>query len=211
MKHGKKYTDAAKNVDRSVQYDTATAVDLVKKSATAKFDETIFGSTAPGNNFDTLGGSSAIGIGGEGTYGKLVSVLSAIGAADAELTGWAIAPQGEAILLSATDQTGRPLFIADPADNRAIGRVLGSPIVRTRKAYAAGTPNTVGFAGDWAQAHYGIVNDIQMSISEEATINDGEQQINLWQRNMFAVRVEAELGFVVKNANAFVKLTDAEE
>ena len=41
MKHGKKYTDAAKNVDRSVQYDTATAVDLVKKSATAKFDETV--------------------------------------------------------------------------------------------------------------------------------------------------------------------------
>jgi len=47
-----------------------------------------------------------------------------------------------------------------------------------------------------------------MSISEEATVNDGTNQINLWQRNMFAVRVEAELGFVVSNTNAFVKLTD---
>ncbi len=41
MKHGKKYTDAAKLVDRSVQYDTAEAIALVKKTATAKFDETV--------------------------------------------------------------------------------------------------------------------------------------------------------------------------
>jgi len=41
MKRGKKYQDAAKLIDRSVQYDVAEAVDLVKKSATAKFDETV--------------------------------------------------------------------------------------------------------------------------------------------------------------------------
>lgn len=41
MKHGKKYADAAKLVDRTVQYDTAEAIALVKKTATAKFDETV--------------------------------------------------------------------------------------------------------------------------------------------------------------------------
>ena len=41
MKHGKKYTEAAKLIDRSVQYDSDEAISLVKKSATAKFDETI--------------------------------------------------------------------------------------------------------------------------------------------------------------------------
>ena len=41
MKRGKKYTDAAKNIDRAVQYDTEEAISLVKKSAVAKFDETI--------------------------------------------------------------------------------------------------------------------------------------------------------------------------
>ena len=41
MKHGKKYAEAAKLVDRMVQYDTAEAIALVKKTATAKFDETI--------------------------------------------------------------------------------------------------------------------------------------------------------------------------
>ena len=41
MKRGKKYVDAAKLVDRTVQYDPAEAIDLVKKTAVAKFDETI--------------------------------------------------------------------------------------------------------------------------------------------------------------------------
>ena len=41
MKHGKKYLEAAKSVDRSIQYDPADAISTVKKLATAKFDETI--------------------------------------------------------------------------------------------------------------------------------------------------------------------------
>jgi len=38
---GKKYTDNAKLIDRSVQYDVAEALGLVIKTATAKFDETV--------------------------------------------------------------------------------------------------------------------------------------------------------------------------
>lgn len=41
MKHGKKYGEAAKLVDRATQYDSAEAIGLVKKTATAKFDETV--------------------------------------------------------------------------------------------------------------------------------------------------------------------------
>ena len=41
MKRGKKYVEAAKNIDRTAQYDVAEAVSLVKKAAVAKFDETI--------------------------------------------------------------------------------------------------------------------------------------------------------------------------
>ena len=41
MKRGKKYNESAKLIDRSVQYDANEAVSLVKKSAVAKFDETI--------------------------------------------------------------------------------------------------------------------------------------------------------------------------
>ena len=41
MKRGKKYVEAAKAVDRATLYDTADAISLVKKTAVAKFDETI--------------------------------------------------------------------------------------------------------------------------------------------------------------------------
>ena len=41
MKRGKKYVEAAKAIDRGTLYDVAEAVTLVKKTAVAKFDETI--------------------------------------------------------------------------------------------------------------------------------------------------------------------------
>ncbi|MDD7769596.1 50S ribosomal protein L1 [Suipraeoptans intestinalis] len=41
MKRGKKYVEAAKAVDRGNLYDAAEAIALVKKTAVAKFDETI--------------------------------------------------------------------------------------------------------------------------------------------------------------------------
>ena len=41
MKRGKKYVEAAKLVDRSVQYDVNEAMALVKKASVAKFDETV--------------------------------------------------------------------------------------------------------------------------------------------------------------------------
>ncbi|MCR4840824.1 MAG: 50S ribosomal protein L1, partial [Lachnospiraceae bacterium] len=41
MKHGKKYVEAAKLVDRATYYEPEEAISLVKKTAIAKFDETI--------------------------------------------------------------------------------------------------------------------------------------------------------------------------
>ena len=41
MKHGKKYTDGAKLIDRANLYTTKEALDLVEQTAKAKFDETV--------------------------------------------------------------------------------------------------------------------------------------------------------------------------
>ena len=41
MKHGKKYQEAAKAIDRATLYDPEQAISLAKQAATAKFDETI--------------------------------------------------------------------------------------------------------------------------------------------------------------------------
>ena len=41
MKTGKRYTAAAQGFDRTVKFTEVDALELVKKNATAKFDETI--------------------------------------------------------------------------------------------------------------------------------------------------------------------------
>ena len=41
MKHGKKYVESAKLIDRTKLYDTVEALELTVKGATAKFDETV--------------------------------------------------------------------------------------------------------------------------------------------------------------------------
>ena len=48
MKHGKKYVEAAKLYDKQTQYDKEEAVAIVKKLATAKFDETMEAHIRPG-------------------------------------------------------------------------------------------------------------------------------------------------------------------
>lgn len=185
--------------------------ERLPQSIAKKFDSTVFFGTAPGSNFDTLANVSTQAIGGTAQWAGLVAAKSAIATAGGILDGWALSPQGEGLLLGATDGNDRPLFLDSTRDG-AVSRMLGAPVEIVKAAYKAGTssnPNIIGFAGDWSGARYGVVDGINVKISEEATVNDGTAQINLWQRNMFAVRVEAEVGFVVRDADAFVKLTDA--
>ena len=176
-----------------------------------KLDETVFAGTAPGTGFDVLttctAGNSQSTADSATVYSNLVGVYSTLASANYELTGWAMSPKADAILLGATDTTGRPIFVPS-ANDGFIGSLLGAPVARSKRVYKQGTSNDVlGFAGDWSKAFYGIVDGIKVAISEEATINDGSKQVNLWQRNMFAIRVEAEIGFAVESTNAFVKIT----
>ena len=41
MKHGKKYVDSAKLIDRAKLYDTTEALELCVKTGSAKFDESV--------------------------------------------------------------------------------------------------------------------------------------------------------------------------
>lgn len=186
--------------------------EIVRKLPQAlarKYDETVFGPAggAPGANFDTLGGAAQVGISGN-TYAGLVAADQAVATGGGILSGWALSPQARGLLLGAVDGMGRPLFTGGAAEGN-VPTLLGAPVAVTKGVYGAGTPARLGFAGDWASAHYGVVEDIQLSISDQATINDGGTQLNLWQRNMFAVRAEFEVGFRVRDLAHFVQLTDA--
>lgn len=194
--------------------------EIVRKLPQAlarKLDATIFGAAAgaPGSNFDTLGAAAEVGINGD-TYAGLVAADQAVATGGGILNGWAISPQGRGLLLGSVDGFGRPLFINNIQTDSNVPSLLGAPVYTTKSAYladadgaGAGTAAQLGFAGDWTSAHVGVVEDIEISISDQATIQDGATSINLWQRNMFAVRAEFEVGFRIRDIDHFVKLTNA--
>lgn len=187
--------------------DAATLYDALigrlPLSLAKVFDSTVFGGTTkPGDNFDQLSACTAQSIKTD-AYKGLVAADADIADHDGITNGYVLSPKGRAVLLSAVDGQGRPLFINSVAEG-AIPQILSAPTYSSKGAYVAGTPNTLGFAGDWTQAIYGIVNGMQISISDQATVND----INLWQQNMVAIRAEMEIGFRA-DTTVFNKLTDA--
>ena len=194
----------------------AEVVRKLPQALAKKLDKTIFGgAAAPGSNFDTLAGAATVGIAGK-TYKGLIAADQAIATGGGTLNGWALSPQARGLLLGAEDTTGRPLFINNVQTDGAVPALLGAPVYNTQGVFltdyngaTAGTDNQLGFAGDWSSAHIGVVEDIQLDISTQATINDGGTQINLWQRNMFAVRAEFEVGFRVRDIAHFVRLSNA--
>lgn len=172
------------------------------------FDNTVVGGTAaPGSDFDTFAAATAQDI-STNTYSALVAADADIAAHGGELNGFALAPQGRSILLGAVDAQGRPIFINNAAEG-AVPVILGAKTVPSKGVYKAdASNNVVGIAGDWSQAVYGTVEGIQISVSDQATLDLGSgQSINLWQQNMVAIRAEMEVGFRANTA-AFNLLTD---
>lgn len=172
-----------------------------------KFDNTVFGGTSkPGDDFDNFASVTAHSISPESLSDVEPDVYKAFVAADTDIAihdgisnGYVLSPQAKGIILTSRDETGRPLFINSVAEG-AVPMILGQPVKISKGSYIEGAtvadPNTVGFVGDWTKAMYGIVNGVDITISDQATLDiGGGQTINLFQQNMFAVRAEIEIGF----------------
>lgn len=191
--------------DARALYDALVA--RLPGSLAMQFDRTVVGAAAaPGGNWDNFAActtQSLVASVGHTAYDGLVAAFSDIADQGGALNGFALSPTAEGLLLAATDGQGRPLFVNSAAEG-AIPRILSAPVVSGRGMYKAGTaaagsssgsPAIVGVAGDWTQAMYGTVEDVQISISDQATLVSGTTTINLWQQNMFAVKAEIEIGF----------------
>lgn len=159
------------------------------------------------------------------TYGDLLAAITKVATNGYDANGIAVSPAGEALLMGAVSTTGSPLFMPNATGSRGVGQVFGRPVFRSRQVALAAVDADVdadgsgggttefdtlyGIVGQWDQAIWGTVEGVKISFSDQATINDGGTSLNLWQRNMFAVRAEIEIGFVVADPKAFVFLTDA--
>ena len=179
--------------------DVASLYDaLVQRLPNAlalKFDSTVFGKgDKPGDDFDNFANVTKQSLASD-AYGGLVAADTDIAIHGGVTNGYAISPQMKGVLLSALDKNDRPLFINSVAEG-AIPMILGNPTYLTKAAFISGNPSVVGIVGDWTQAMYGTVEGVQISISDQATLDiDAEHKINLFQQNMFAVRAEIEVGF----------------
>ena len=204
---------------RDVNALYSAIVERLPLALAQRFDATVVGAVdAPGENFDSFAAATAQALVpgvGETVYGNLVAAYTDIATHNGSMDGIAISPAGMGLLLGATGSDNRPIF--NSAADAAIARILGARTVESRGLYkagtaavgtAAGTPAIVGVAGDWSQAMWGTVEGVDISISEESTLTIGTQQINLWERNMFAVRAEIEVGFRA-DVNCFNLLTGA--
>jgi HK97 family phage major capsid protein len=179
-----------------------------------RFDETVYGVTAvPGSDFDTLGGVPQISFGATTpTLAQVLSVATAIAAAGGDLTHWIVSNPLYASLLGAVNpSSGLQYFTqGQQPDGTLASSIFGAPVSKTKAAMKKSTTigDDLGFAGDFSGAYVGTVEGVSVAISDQATINDGGTQINLWQRDMFAVRAEIELGFIVRDLTQYVRLTD---
>ena len=186
--------------DKRALYD-----ELVRRLPNAiarKFDATILSTTAPGTGFDVLGGASKVSLipgSGDTVYDQFLAVDAAIANGGGMMDVIGLSPAGKTKVQAAVDANKRPLFTPGVDFNKHLF-VAGS-------AGSPGTPAIVGIAGDFSDAVYGVVEDITVEFSREATLVNGNTTINLWQNNMVACKVEATLAFAVKSAAEFVLLT----
>ena len=174
-----------------------------------KFDETVLFGDAPGTGFDTLKGVTNAVDASTKTYDAFVDAIGKVAENESELNACLLSPQGKILLLKTKDTTNPPLFINNVQTDGAVGHVLSVPTRFTKaahKAAAGKAAEVLGFGGDWRNARYGIVKDVNISISDQATLTSGSTTINLWQRNMFAVRCEFEVGFIVRDNADFVRI-----
>lgn len=178
--------------DEAALYDAI--VEKLPDALGRKFDETVFFGNAPGSDFDTLANVTAQSLASD-VYQGLVAADTDIALHGGISNGYIFSAQGKGLLLGAVDTTKRPIFTYD-ATSRDIPRVLGQRTEVTKAAFKSGNPSTIGFAGDWNQAVWGMVDGVKISFSEDATLKLADNsEINLFQQNMFAVRAEIEVGF----------------
>lgn len=178
-----------------------------------KVDSTILYGITPGTGFDTLADTDSVDLSAK-AYDGFVDALEKVATANGDLNGWILSPKARTLLLKAKDNQQRPLFITNPAVEGKDGgsSVLAIPSLFSRAAHQAKnqgkTPELVGAGGDWTGARFGLVKDITVSLADQATINAGSTQMNLYQRDMFALKCTFMFGFVVRDKKQFVRLAN---
>lgn len=156
--------------------------------------------TASGNSVEQ--GSTA------NLYTDLNGVLALLEDGDHDFNGLVTTKSFRKDLRGTLDNNNLPIF--NDTNGGAPSQVLGQPIGYAAKA-SFDTKKAIALAGDWDMARYGILQNIEYAISEEATLTTIQDElgnpINLFERDMFALRATLHIGFLTLKEDAFAALT----
>ena len=209
------FTRDAANLWNAVQAQASEAIAQA-------IDKTFLAGTIslPGaDGVDTLADAQTVSV-KNGKYVDFVKIATTVLDNNGDLNGIAITNKGLSKFLSAVDENGRPLMVPGVGSTE-LGSAFGARMIKSPWGYKAAVkastdpkvnaaPEVLGVAGDWTQAYYGTVQGIRIKMTDTATVKKGSQTINLWQRNMIAFLVEAEVGFIVRDKSKFVVITGAD-
>lgn len=175
------------------------------------FDCTVLGQVgAPGEHFDQLDDVTEVLYDGstvDTAYDSILDVDQEVSDNGYNLDGWALSTRARNRLLRVRDGA-TPLFANDVRDGAVYTTLLGGR-VEYRKVLNE-VPGLMGLAGDFSAAEWGAVTGVRLSASDQATLTDTDGSVlNLWQRNMFALRAEIEVAFRA-DKEAFARLIDAD-
>lgn len=156
--------------------------------------------TASGNKIEQ--GSSA------NLYLDLNSLLALVEDGDNDPNGFTTTKKFRKDLRGAVDDRNLPIF--NDAKQGETAQALGLPIGYA-DAKSWDYDKAVLVTGDWDYARYGILQGIEYAVSEDATLTtivDSEgNPINLFERDMFALRATMHIGFMTLKEDAFAALT----
>ena len=153
-----------------------------------------------------------------GIWADFVNGMAEVVDSDWDYTGTVADHRLKPSLLLATDTTGRPILVdtQTPGTNMAAaGTLIGEPLAysrsvsgKQRRQSASVDSGLRAIGGDWSQAAYGVGMDITVRISDQATYVDEEGGVHsAFQENLVLILAEAYYGFVMGDADAFVKFT----
>jgi HK97 family phage major capsid protein len=141
-------------------------------------------------------------------YDELNALLALLEDADKDADGFTTTRKFKKNLRGAKDEHGLPVF-NDPKGG-ATSDALGLPIGYVDSKSWDYTKAHL-LAADWDYTRYGILQGIEYKISEDATLTTVQDEngdpINLFERDMFALRATMQVGFMTLSDDAFAALT----
>nr|MDH3092730.1 phage major capsid protein [Bacillus velezensis] len=145
-------------------------------------------------------------------YDELSGVMALVEDADKDVNGFTTTRRFRQKLRGTKDGNGLPIF--NDATGGATQQALGLPIGYV-DSKSWDYEKAALLAADWNYTRYGIPQGMEYKISEDATLTtivdaDGNP-INLYERDMVALRVTQQVGFMTLTDDAFVAITPATE